>query len=872
MPDDDQLIIRLMDQLADLYKKEDEEEEWEKEKSTVEELLKSVINDLGSQYKILKAKGVGSAGLVFEVSDTRMKVSRAMKIPRPIEKKVDYHSGVLEKEIRKLLALNHENLIKIHYISSEKKETPYFLMDYVKDGKNISKYIEENNSSINEIMYLFKQAADGIRYLHANGVVHCDIKPDNMLVVGGSDNPKVLITDLGYSKYIRASGHKEIEVRFTRFYGHPTLGKNIVKQSGRDNTNARLSKIPGSQLTVAFDLFALGITMIKTLTNKFPKGFYQKKREVRDRYIFEYLRIIACRLLDGETPDSDQIDENPWISVDKLISNIAPEIMSEIRFRSTEEVCNDFAKLTNEQSIDQIVPELNPYDPAMVRIPGESHVIFSKRLKSIIDHPSFLRLMHVSQMGALNLVYPGATHTRFEHSLGVYALISRYLNALYNHTRDPLFRSIMSVQDLIASLLSGLLHDIGHYPLAHDLEETSKMFKHTDLTKEIIDFKPDDDTGSLADIILDEWGIKPELVLNIIKPGDDSSYRCKILNSILDGPIDADKMDYLHRDSVHIGLPYGLGIDTERILGQICIMRSDDGKSATVGVTQNGRVAAESMAWARYSMFSAAYWHHTSRSIKSMISAATTEIIEEHEDTEKMFEKFKEQVIFSGSVSETKTPLFGAALSIRSGDQQLFSWLLGEAAKHDLAEATDLLQMILGRALYKRLLVISASQDWNLYSKLDPILSTKARRTERDAFRKSFQKEFIDFLEPKVKLGCSDEEKKDFKELIKSKFLVLMDSPRVMEQDESLQTGIEGSGGRAGQMAKSLERSLMWMQLAENFRNAASRIRFFVHPDMKAIIASCMPDEEDQRVEFQNIAEDVWTKCTKAEEVSYTKA
>ena len=103
----------------------------------------------------------------------------------------------------------------------------------------------------------------------------------------------------------------------------------------------------------------------------------------------------------------------------------------------------------------------------------------------------------------------------------------------------------------------------------------------------------------------DEWGVKPRDVVALLseKPRD----RCgRLLRSMLSGPIDIDKMDYLDRDSLHAGVPYGRNFDQPRLIGSLCLNEAGDG----LAITEKGKTAAEMMVFARYVMFSEVYWHH----------------------------------------------------------------------------------------------------------------------------------------------------------------------------------------------------------------------------------------------------------------------
>src|SRR5208282_6157204 len=127
----------------------------------------------------------------------------------------------------------------------------------------------------------------------------------------------------------------------------------------------------------------------------------------------------------------------------------------------------DIQKLLHLFDLEGKVPELDPDIRAYIQIP-HAKVPKTPRVEAIINHPCFSRLARVSQLGFVSLVYPGAAHSRFEHSLGTLARCCAYVRALWYDTENPLFQSIMNEREVGLVLLAALLHDLGQYPMAHD--------------------------------------------------------------------------------------------------------------------------------------------------------------------------------------------------------------------------------------------------------------------------------------------------------------------------------------------------------------------------------------------------------------------
>jgi HD superfamily phosphohydrolase len=124
-------------------------------------------------------------------------------------------------------------------------------------------------------------------------------------------------------------------------------------------------------------------------------------------------------------------------------------------------------------------------------------------------------------------------------------------------------------------------------------------------------------SGEPAAVLAGSWGLDPARVAALIM-GTATDPAGRILHSLLSGPIDVDKMDYLGRDSLHAGVPYGRHFDEERLLSSLCL----DAQGAALAITDKGRTAAEMLVFARYVMFSEVYWHHAVRSATAMLQRA----------------------------------------------------------------------------------------------------------------------------------------------------------------------------------------------------------------------------------------------------------
>lgn len=262
-----------------------------------------------------------------------------------------------------------------------------------------------------------------------------------------------------------------------------------------------------------------------------------------------------------------------------------------------------------------MIPELEDRGAGSIRIPPGLSVPLTPRVRALIDSRPMRRLARVSQLGLVALVYPGAVHGRLEHSLGVYRLAIAFLDHLRD---DPQFKGVDS-EAASAFVAAALLHDVGHWAYCHPIEDMhlAQLPRHESLVRGILL------EDELAEILVDAWGLDPARVASLID-GVDLIAEDRLLASLLSGPVDVDKMDYLARDSLHAGVPYGRHFDEQRLVASLCV--GADGER--LAITEKGITAAELLVFARYVMFSEVYWHHTVRAATAMLQRAVWLLLE----------------------------------------------------------------------------------------------------------------------------------------------------------------------------------------------------------------------------------------------------
>ncbi len=237
----------------------------------------------------------------------------------------------------------------------------------------------------------------------------------------------------------------------------------------------------------------------------------------------------------------------------------------------------------------------------------------------IIDTADFQRLRRIKQMSVTNLVYPGANHTRFEHSLGT------------AHLSETIGRKVGLDEDKLKQVkLYALLHDIGHIAFSHEGEDMLEKHigDHEKIGKEKIT------SGEIGDMLSENYS--PKRILAV---------RGSMEGSIVDSDIGADRMDYLKRDAHNTGVAYGI-IDIDRIVHTLLLEKGE------LCIGKGGLEAAESLLIARFMMFSTVYLHKTVRIATAMLYRAIENSISDTMEPEEFKSLDDEEAMLRMGASE----------------------------------------------------------------------------------------------------------------------------------------------------------------------------------------------------------------------------
>ncbi len=256
-----------------------------------------------------------------------------------------------------------------------------------------------------------------------------------------------------------------------------------------------------------------------------------------------------------------------------------------------------------------------PQEFEVVRDPLWNTIRLDPTAVRVIDTPEFQRLRHIRQLGLAYLVYPGATHTRFDHALGVYHLARWALSLLAE--RGELER--VDPVDCRVVPYAALLHDIGHYPFSHALEELDEARvpgHHEEHTGHFL--AAPGIRAALEEVSPDA----PARIEALIRGRSDSP-----LQGLVSGSLDLDKIEYLRRDARFCGVPYG-EVDVDRLLHALTLLRDPESGLLEMGIHEKGSSALESLLFAKYQMFRNVYWHHAVRAATVLYKRLVQEAVD----------------------------------------------------------------------------------------------------------------------------------------------------------------------------------------------------------------------------------------------------
>lgn len=462
------------------------------------------------------------------------------------------------------------------------------------ESQTLESALTNNRMPVNIIEALLSTTRQ-ISAVHDAGYAHGDISMSNVLVSSVSG---VHLVDL---EYVTAERFLDDEgVFLTQVYSHP----------------GRLAALQSNSYDLAtaqrWDRYALGQIFLQVLADADPYHYPEL-----DLCTQRALRLIGCLLLDGVNDPSE------------TALGLPEDFFVAEHYKTLQQAIDALERVLGTPSVEVRVPELSRVPVEIVQVGTSDPAPFTGRVRALVSTPAMRQLNSCLQLGLICLIWPTASHTRLEHALGTFAMMRDAIIALHADPQSPLFRVLVTPGHMRTLLAAALLHDVGHYPLAHDLEEAYPApFRHENRSIEFVTSEPIADILRRSETDTDGgWNIEPADVASVIagelRPGSTlTSWMCGMLHSILSGSLDVDKLDYLIRDSNALGVAAGAGIDVRRVVSSLTIaviVRSGGGADLRVAVRAKGIRPAELVGRVRSHMFGVAYWHRSYRAIKAMM-------------------------------------------------------------------------------------------------------------------------------------------------------------------------------------------------------------------------------------------------------------
>jgi HD superfamily phosphohydrolase len=280
-----------------------------------------------------------------------------------------------------------------------------------------------------------------------------------------------------------------------------------------------------------------------------------------------------------------------------------------------------------------------------VRDPVHGFIYLNEIEMKIVNTQVFQRLRYIRQLAFTHLVYPGAEHSRFAHSLGVMEFATRMFETLMlkHQRRDLRWSEARMKRNRQLLRLAALLHDTGHPPFSHASEELLPETTHEEISRR---FMLADPIAPLINEFKKEYGITAKDVASFFS-AENIEPDVVFLKEIFSGEIDADKLDYLYRDSLFTGVHYGR-FDYQRLIQSLCLIEDpDDVGNLVMAIEHGGLHALEAMVLARYFMFTQVYFHKVRRAYDHHLVDFLTRYVRKYPASLNGYVKYDDNVIFS---------------------------------------------------------------------------------------------------------------------------------------------------------------------------------------------------------------------------------
>lgn len=705
-----------------------------------------------------------------------------------------------ERECDVLSKLTHPNIVRIVDSGTElvrgnkRLDYPFYIMEFLGfDVVTLKKGVEKATPSRRLLLTLcaLKDAAAALAYVHRRGDVHGDVKESNILISNHESlNPQNKLIDFGFSRHLV-----------------PSAGHRKPKAAVGPQARSSFRRSHDCKTDQHSDIFQL-CCMVRQCLEKCPPPD-EVPHEDKKYWPIDYALFPRLETLLAEWASEKPASKPDTAEIQEFYDQLAG-------FTPTYELSPDVRGALVHVSIPEIATTaqiLQAFEA--IRIPPRQLVLYTENIKKLITTPQFGALRYVRQLGFTHLVYPGAQGTRFEHSLGMYDLACQVVIRM---SGDPEFRNACeNKRHVLKFILAALLHDVGHFPFAHQLEEFQRHDFHAHdqaRVENLIEghhYRGRKVITELAGTLNDLFSLDSvdlEDIKWLVFPSEQDRGTSKppallLFRRLLDGPIDLDKLDYIERDAHHCGVPYGSYLDIARLKETIRVLERKDKPVLAFDSRVVGSL--EQFATARHELYANVYWHRAVRSATVMFKHAFylfQGLIRNQAQLEDMFYHSPSDDCLLYTMTEHTNRI----LARRSLDEGL------------LASARAVLRLLRAvsgkeRVLYKALLEkerVSDESDIPYGQQVYRVQREKAQAIFEQLRKGGFVKKTADDLgEHNLLIDCHTDPFPSFEEI-----RIIQGSPR---KTTSL-----------GKVAPSVN------QLKVNFRNQACKIRVFVNPEALA--------------------------------------
>lgn len=770
-----------------------------------DDALADLVGALPSEYALVDENPVGSGGssVVYRAM-FRDRLPRALKVmvPRDDLRKsleLDRFRESYENEVEHLASLSHESVAKITDFGSLKlagESYPFIATEFI-EGVNLADFAADESVTGEDLREVLLQVVDALSYIHSQGVMHCDLKPDNVLVrevgFGARKQYRAVIVDLGAARLVQSGDGDELLYFYsTAEYVHQGLRLVLSNWTGNRIRRKDLAKYYPHQ-----DMHSLG-KLVMVLLGK--SAVREKLRRDAGGYVEQTLVELSSRTLNVST---EKHVMQAFDFADRL-RRVQPDTVSILR-----------------------VPELNAVPAGGIVIPATGQrVALSSRANAIVSHPFFQRLHRLPQLDLLEYVLPGATHTRFVHALHTFDVFRTAVKFLSSNWQ---FRLDIERENIEQALLYALTAQLGHFHFLHMFEDFLAGASSTDKRIASAGIRGDsellslsmrgidggfpivrDEKGRAIHDLVSDWGFEWKAAESLMTQPDTPVQQ--VLAGLMNSPIDAEKLSYLADDSRSTGLPFGKSIAGEPIFESLIIPRGAEAKSRgnkpLLGVRERSMSYLEHGVLARYWNIQTAYWNRANRAVQAMIKFQIRELI------------IAGELDFSAYLNET---LFYSSDGALRWINAKFERALanGAIAKGTVNPVAPLLAS--SRSIYKRLLTISGKStvigrepDGRIFDNIrgrSALQESDVLRTIEDA---------LCAIAPKISIAAGD---------------LLLDLPRPAREEAGGQVLVYTDDGSQF-MNELFTASPLLQSQRDAFELHVKRMRIFVSPRVYESLAS----------------------------------